>query len=330
MAEESKVEGKTMKEFVTASLVCLLALSACSNSDDNRVQGYIEGELIYLSSSQSGALKRLDVQRGDRIKVEQALFQLDAQPESDTFVQAQAQLASDQATLQDMSLGQRPEEIEETKADIQSTQAAITYYAAQKHRYEQLAKLDYAAKADYDESIYQYEINTAALKRLQAELALGYQGQRQYQLEAQQQTVKAADAGVAIAQWHSAQKTVTSSASGVVFDTYYKLGEWVPAGQPVLSLQAPENIDVIFFVSETQLGHIHLGDTIAFACDACKSPAQATIDYISSSAEYTPPVIYSEDMRSKLVYEVRASIPNALALQYHPGQPVDVALNGQF
>ena len=319
-----------MKRFFIASLGCLFVLSACSKSDDNSVQGYIEGELIYLSSSQSGALTVLNVQRGDSVDAQKIVFQLNAQPESDQLVQAESTLASDQSTLQDMELGQRPEEIQEIEADIDATQAAITYYAAQMHRFEQLSKQDYAAKADYDESVYQYGTNTATQKRLRAELALAYQGQRQYQIQAQMQAVQAGGANVAVAKWNEMQKTVTTGVSGIIFDTYYKLGEWVTAGQAVLSVQTPENIHVIFFVSESQLGKIQLGNQVAFQCDACQNPTIGTINYISPSAEYTPPVIYSEDMRSKLVYEIRASIPKDIALRYHPGQPVDVALNGQF
>ena len=48
--------------------------------------------------------------------------------------------------------------------------------------------------------------------------------------------------------------------------------------------------------------------------------------YISTESEYTPPVIYSNETRSKLVYmiEARPSADNAAAL--HPGQPVEVTL----
>jgi HlyD family secretion protein len=325
-----KVKGIVMRRLLILQMISLLALTACSKNDENIVQGYIEGELVYLSSSQAGSLAVLNAKRGDAVNAEKVLFQLNSQPETDELAQSAAMLANTQATLQDVSLGLRPEEMQEIEADIEATQAAITYYQAQMHRYEQLAKQDYAAKADYDQAIFQYNTNTATLKRLRAQLSLGAQGQRPYQIQAKNQTVQASSANVAVAQWKLAQKTVASGISGVVFDTYYKVGEWVDSGKPVLSVQAPQNIDLIFFVSEAQLGKIHVGDQVSFQCDACKNPTSAVINYIASSAEYTPPVIYSEDMRSKLVYEVRAHIADHVAMQYHPGQPVDVAINGKF
>ena len=307
-----------------------LLLTACSDDNSNIVQGYIEGELTYIASSQSGELNQLSVHRGQVVKVDQRLFQLDQQPQSDQLAASIAQLASVQSTLEDMRLGERPEEIAELEAQIGATQAAIDYYQAQMSRYKDLSTLDYASKSDYDQALYEYQQSTADLKDQQAQLALASQGQRVNQLEAQAQVVEQNAANVEQAKWDLAQKSVRAEMGGFVFDTYYWPGEWVAAGQPVLSVQSPENIRVIFFVPETQLGKIQVGDQIAFQCDSCHNPTLAKISYISNQNEYSPPVIYSEEMREKLVYEVKATINKAEALNYHPGQPVDVALDGSF
>lgn len=319
-----------MRKNVVLLLICLPLLISCSDHGKDIVQGYIEGELTYIASSQSGELEQLLVNRGEMVRTNQSLFKLDSQPQSDAVAQAQAQLASSQSTLEDMKLGERPEEILELKAQIEATKSAIEYYQAQMSRYKDLAKLDYATKSDYDEALYQYQTSSANLKEQQAQLDLAYQGQRQNQIKAQEQVVEQNQANLAQAEWDLAQKNMNSVINGLVFDTYYWPGEWVSAGQPVLSIQAPENISVIFFVSETQLGKIQVGDNVAFQCDSCKNPTVAKISYISNEAEYNPPVIYSEDMREKLVYEVKAIINEKEALNYHPGQPVDVALDGSF
>ena len=319
-----------MKFFLTIVLSSACLLSACSNSSDNIVQGYVEGDLIYFSSSQSGALATLNINRGQNVNANELLFSLDSQPQSFQLAQANAELASEQATLKDLELGLRPDEIEEIEADIASTQAAITYFEKETKRYEDLSKLNYASKSAYDDKLYQYQQNVAQLKKLQASLRLGRIGDREYKIAAQKQKVTAAAANVESLQWNNTQKTVSTNIAGQIFDTYYKPGEWITAGQAVASLQTPENIYIIFFVGESQLGAVQIGSKVAFQCDDCKNPISATINYISSEAEYSPPVIYSENMREKLVYEVRAAIPKDIALQYHSGQPVDVALNGKF
>jgi NTE family protein len=77
-------------------------------------------------------------------------------------------------------------------------------------------------------------------------------------------------------------------------------------------------------VVEARLGAIEVGDEVNVSCDACAPDLTAVISYISPDAEYTPPVIYSREMRAKLVYLVEAKPRQPTALR--PGQPVDVTL----
>ena len=107
-------------------------------------------------------------------------------------------------------------------------------------------------------------------------------------------------------------------------DTLYREGEFVAAGSPVVSLLPPENIKLRFFVREQELGSLKVGERLAYACDACAEGLQAVVTFIAPQAEFTPPVIYSEQSRAKLVYMVEAK-PEAPA-GLHPGQPVDVSL----
>jgi HlyD family secretion protein len=109
-----------------------------------------------------------------------------------------------------------------------------------------------------------------------------------------------------------------------VVDTLYRIGEWVTAGTPVVSLLPPENVKVRFFVPEPRLGAIEVGAEVRVRCDACGPKLTAVISYIAPDAEYTPPVIYSREMRAKLVYLVEAKPRQPSALR--PGQPVDVTL----
>ena len=79
-----------------------------------------------------------------------------------------------------------------------------------------------------------------------------------------------------------------------------------------------------FFVPETALGGLALGQTLQVRCDGCADDLTAKVSYISTEAEYTPPIIYSNETRSKLVFMVEARPDNGAEL--HPGQPVEVVL----
>ena len=123
------------------------------------------------------------------------------------------------------------------------------------------------------------------------------------------------------------QKSQRSPVSGRVQDIYYRTGEWAAPGQPVVSILPAENIKVRFFVPEPSLGALRTGQTVGIQCDGCPARVPATIRFISATAEYTPPVLFSEKNRHRLVYLVEAwPQPKAAAL-LHPGQPVSVSLN---
>lgn len=126
--------------------------------------------------------------------------------------------------------------------------------------------------------------------------------------------------------WMVDQKTVHFSQNGFVQDTLFRQNEFVPAGKPVIALLPSKNITVVFFIPEQKLSDITLGQKIYFTCDGCQKKIVATINYISSRAEYTPPVIYSQESRDKLVYWVEAEMDPTVAVMMHPGQPVEVVV----
>jgi HlyD family secretion protein len=126
--------------------------------------------------------------------------------------------------------------------------------------------------------------------------------------------------------WRLAQRASAAPAKSLVQDTYYSEGEWVAAGNPVVSLLPPGNLKLRFFVPETAVGGLKIGQAVRAACDGCSAPIAAKISYISRQAEFTPPVIYSREQRAKLVFLVEARAEPADAVRLRPGQPLDVTL----
>jgi len=133
-----------------------------------------------------------------------------------------------------------------------------------------------------------------------------------------------AESALRSAQTRLARRKLVSPVSGTVQQVYYRPGELVPAGRPVISLLPPGNIKVRFYVPEGTLPLISYGDEVSVTCDGCPPDLKAKVSFISRSSEYTPPVIYSQDERAKLVFliEARPVKPDALRV----GQPVSVSL----
>jgi HlyD family secretion protein len=149
---------------------------------------------------------------------------------------------------------------------------------------------------------------------------------RDAELKAAQGEVEQARAAVAQAAWKVEQKSVAAPVAGLAQDTYFVEGEWVPAGKPVVSLLPPGNVKARFYVPEGVLGSIAPGREITISCDGCPSTVDAKVSYVSSQAEYTPPVLYSKESRSKLMFLVEARLDAADGVKLRPGQPVDVSL----
>ena len=129
------------------------------------------------------------------------------------------------------------------------------------------------------------------------------------------------------AKWPFAQKQQFAPTNAQVHDTLYRPGEFVAAGNPVVVLLPPGNVKVRFFVPQEKLPQIKVGGTVSVKPDGAAHPFSATVNYISTQAEYTPPVIYSRETRANLVFMIEAKFSPADAADLRPGQPVDVELN---
>jgi HlyD family secretion protein len=149
----------------------------------------------------------------------------------------------------------------------------------------------------------------------------------QKDLDAAVAVLRDAQARLNSSQTRLTRRTVYSPVTGAIQEVYYRPGEMVLAGRPVVSILPPGNIKVRFYVPETVLHSIDYGDTIKVGCDGCASDLTARISFIAEQSEFTPPVIYSLEERSKLVYLVEAMPEKPGALRV--GQPVDVLIPPQ-
>jgi HlyD family secretion protein len=147
----------------------------------------------------------------------------------------------------------------------------------------------------------------------------------QANLDAAVSTLRVAEARLVTSETRLARRKGFAPVSGTIQQIYFREGEMVAAQRPVLSIMPPGNMKIRFFVSETELPKLLIGDEVRVACDNCAADLTARIYFIATSAEYTPPVIYSLDERNKLVYliQARPARPDALRV----GQPISVYLN---
>ena len=147
----------------------------------------------------------------------------------------------------------------------------------------------------------------------------------QANLDSAVSALRVAEARVNTSETRLARRKGFAPVAGTIQQIYFREGEMVPERRPVLSIMPPGNMKIRFFVPETELPKLAIGDEVRVTCDNCSADLTAKIYFIATTAEYTPPVIYSLDERNKLVYLIQAppSRPDALRV----GQPVSVYLN---
>jgi HlyD family secretion protein len=309
-------------------IICIaLLLSGCKPANSGRLQGYVEGEFVYVASPIAGQLNTLSVARGDQVKAGTPLFSLDNRLEIAARDQATRRLAQAQANLEDARKGKRPSEIQSLQAQLDQAQASLVYAQNEMSRAEGLVKTGAMSQDQYDLDRSNRDQALQRVTQLQADLQTAQLGQRTDQIAAAEEEVKAQQAALAQAEWNLSQKHQDAPRDGLVFDTLYYQGEWVDAGHPIVQLLPPQNVKVRAYIGEPGMGALHVGDGVQVIVDGAPTPVTGKISFISPQAEYTPPVIYSQENRDKLMYLIEIRFDPATSATLHPGQPVDVVLN---
>lgn len=311
-----------------ALLFAALWLAGCQPKAAPGWSGYIEGDYVYVSSALGGTLSLLNVRSGDQVSKDAALFALEAESEQAARLEADARLARATAQAANAGKGKRGDEIAVIQAQIRQASEQARLAAAELAREQQLVKQGFVSEAHSDELRAAQAQSRARLDELTAQLRVAQLPARVDERAAAAADVDAARQSLQQSAWREAQKSRTAPVSALVTDTFFRVGEWVPPGQPVLALLPSGNIKARFFVPESVVGQLQIGAAVTLHCDGCAAPVPAKISFISNRAEYTPPVIYSNAQRAKLVFMAEARPSPADGARLKPGQPVDVVPAG--
>jgi len=311
---------------LVATLAVALVAGACADKQPPALQGYVEGEYVRVAAPFAGTLVSLDTQRGAQVKAGAPLFALEAENEDAARREAEERLRKAAAQLEDLRKGKRPTEIDSSRAQLAQAEVAAGLSERDWRRQLDLVTKGFVSQSKADEARSQRDADRKKVEQMQNDLATVQAGARPDEIRAAEAEAAAARQSLAQADWKLRQKTVAATVDGMVSDTLFARGEWVPAGSPVVSLLPVSNVKVRFFVPEPALGTVKVGQKVSLACDGCGNPIDAAVSFIAPQAEFTPPVIYSKESRAKLVFLVEAKPVDRDAARLHPGQPVDVRL----
>lgn len=308
------------------AVLSLLVVAACGDGVAT-IQGYVEGDYVRVGLPAGGRVVSVAVEKGQHVRQGELLFALDDQAERAAVAEARARLEEARFLREDLLTGKRLLELQAIEAQKAQAEAGLRLSAVQLRRQEQLLRAGNTAPANVDTARASLERDQAQVAELAAQLAFAREGGRTAAIAAAESAVEAAGGALAQAEWRLAQRKAEAFEGALVEDVLFRAGEYVGAGQPVVSLLPPGNVLFRFYLGPEQIGTVAPGAPLKVACEGCPPDLAATVTFVAREASYAPPVIYSRDQQAKLVFLVEAK-PRVRSDRLRPGQPVTVILPG--
>jgi HlyD family secretion protein len=284
--------------------------------------GYAEDDYVYAAAASAGTIASMPVAEGQLVHKGDVLFVLETSQQQAQYDAARARADAAEATLANLKTGSRQEEIDVTKAQLMKAGADLSLAQQNLARTQDLFDRGLTPVATLDQGKASVKAAQAAVDQLTAQLKVQQLPARDAQQIAAEANVAAAKADAATARAALETRTVTAPADGRVERLYYKAGEVVAVGAPVAALSGAGTMKVLFYVSEADRQQFTLGQQVAVSCDGCAAGLTASISRFASDPQFTPPIIYSRDERSRLSFLTEAVMEQQNAVL--PGQPVSI------
>ena len=311
--------------LVFVAIFFAVILTGCESKNKERIfSGYIEGDYLYLAPSLGGRITKINVKEGSFISANTLVFELDDTLAKAELNAAKANLQSLKAQLDDISVGKRPEEIELIKAELNQAESILWIAKTSYERTKALKDKNAVSQKEFDNAQAEFNRAKALVEQLKASLKVAKLPARENQIKSLEAKIQEANSQIDALTWRLDQNRVSSPKDGLVEKIFYEAGEFVTAGQPAISLLPPENLKARFFVPSNEISSLQVGRKIDISCDSCEN-FSGVISQIASEPEYAPPIIYSQNTQTTLIYRVEAVI-NEPSRFMHPSLPINVRL----
>ena len=361
---------------LAAAGAAVYAFRGVGRAPGNRmvVSGNIELTEVNISFKTAGRLIERNVDEGDRVTKGQVIARIDrdqlvAQQSRETagwesseaqlaqaetalawqratmagdIEQRRADVASNEAKLQELQNGSRPQEKQEARAAVESAQSEFDRAKKDWDRAQPLYKNDDISTQQYDQFRNRFESADAALKQAKDREGLVLAGPRVEQINGQQAQVEHARGALKMAEANSleikrreqelttrraeigrskaslslidsqmADTVATSPVDGVVLVKAADVGEVLAPGTAVVTVGDIDHPWLRGYINETDLGKVKIGSKANVTTDSYPGKIyQGRVTFISSEAEFTPKQIQTQQERVKLVYRIKIQVEN--------------------
>lgn len=290
------------------------------------LHGNVDIRQVELAFNANGRIDRLLVAEGDRVRKGQLLAVLDTERLRRRLTEAEAQVASQRQIVARLEAGSRPEEIRRAQADVQAARADAANALAVYRRQQELIAQHFAAQQQLDNARFALDAARARVLAAEEALRLIELGPRKEDIAAARATLAALDAARAVAERDLQEGSLVAPSDGVIENRILEPGDMASPQKPVFTLALTTPLWVRAYVSEPDLGKIRVGARAEVSTDSAPDLRErGWVGYISSTAQFTPKSVETQEVRTALVYQVRVFVCNPQQ-QLRLGMPATVVI----
>ena len=310
-------------------IIILFVFASCSKDNSNKISltGTLETIEVTISSKVSGEVIYVAVDEGSKILLTDTLLIIDPSDYEIQYKQAAANAEVSEAQYLQLFRGTRKEDLAQAEEGLNQAQANLKNAEDDHRRINNLFEVGSVSSKQKDDAQMRYTVAQAqynSAKQLVEKLRIG----------ARSEEISAAKArfNQSKAQAEAVKKKlddcrVLSPTSGYVTKRLVEQGEFVAVGMPLVRMANLDEMYIMVYLPETQLGKVKLGNRADVTVDTYPDKKFAgEVIFISPEAEFTPKNIQTKEERVKLVFGVKVKVPNP-DHSLKAGLPADVVIN---
>jgi HlyD family secretion protein len=328
------------KIFIIAGLLIVVAVAAAfgfawreRNAEKNQhrlvLYGNVDLRQVDLAFNNSERIAEVLVQEGAKVTRGEVLARLDTSRLKPQTATAEAMVEAQQAVVEKLHHGSRPQEIAQAQANVASAKADQVNARQQWTRLTALTTLTTGraiSEQDLESAKASMDSAQAHLQMAEKTLDMAQMGPRKEDIAQGEAQLRANQSQLELLRRQLADSELVAPSDAVVRSRLLEPGEMATPQRPVLNLALVDPKWVRAYVSESDLGRIHGGMKASISTDSFPGrTVPGWVGFIASVAEFTPKSVQTAELRSSLVYEVRVFVQDPQD-QMRLGMPATVLL----
>lgn len=288
-------------------------MNGCGNNHRGAIEasGTLEAVEVSVSAKVPGQVEHLFIQEGSRVKKGDTLALLDRVTLEIQWRQAKGGVDLAEAQYRLLLNGARIEDVQQAEESVRQAESSYNNAKGDFDRMRELFELKTVTKKQYDDAESRLTITHAQLNSAKQNLQRLQRFARPEDLMAAKARLDQAKASADLIKKQLTDAAVLAPVSGIVTSKPVEEGELISTGGIVAKISRVEQLNLMIYVNENDLGKVKLGGAADIVIDTYpEKNFPGRVVYISPIAEFTPKNVQTKEDRTKLVFGVKLEVEN--------------------